>query len=361
MERGETLPGTGTPQRATTMREVAQHAGVDISVVSRLLSGDPRLSVAPATRERVLASVKELDYRPNLAARSLRTLRGGMAAFVVPEFTSPVYANVITGAYRRATEHGYSIVVGEITEDLLRLTQDYRARGVDGVLLAGATLGEQSVRDLDRSPIPVVVVNREVEGLRRTAVVDYSLASRLAAEHLADLGHQEAVILCGPKGFDDAVNRVKAFTIAFRRRGGRTRRVRAEGLTGDAGMAAGRQLLARDNDATAVFATTLMLAVGMQAAAHENDVSVPGDLSIIALHDAELAKFTFPPLTTVALPMMELGEAALDHLLGVLDGKDPEPTVVTRDPVLVVRRSTGPRAESRHSARGPDLNRKSGG
>ncbi|MEU6075754.1 LacI family DNA-binding transcriptional regulator [Micromonospora sp. NPDC047074] len=325
-----------------TMRQVAQHAGVDVSVVSRLLSGDPRLSVSEATKQRVLAAVRLLDYRPNLAARALRTSRGGMAAFVVPEFTSPVYSRVIAGAHRRATEEGYSIVVGEVTEDLGRLAQDYRVRGVDGMLLAGATLSDEAVRALGDAAVPVVVVNRLVPGTRRTAVVDYTGATELAADHLRDLGHRDVVVVAGPRHLDTTRDRVQAFTRRATANGARVRQVTARDLSGDAGLAAGQRLLSRNRDATAVFAPTLMLAVGVLAAAHRAGVSVPDELSIIALHDAELAKFTWPPLTTVSLPMTELGAAAVDHLLAVLSGADPEPSIVTTPPELVVRGSTGP-------------------
>ncbi len=323
------------------MRQVAQHAGVDISVVSRLLSGDPRLSISEATRQRVLAAVQLLDYRPNLAARALRTSRGGMAAFVVPEFTSPVYSRVIAGAHRRATEEGYSIVVGEVTDDLRRLAQDYRVRGVDGMLLAGATLSDEAVCALADAAVPVVVVNRLVTGSRRTATVDYTGASELAADHLLDLGHRDIVVVAGPKHLDATRDRAHAFSRRARANGARVRQVTAKNLSGDAGVAAGSRLLAGSQVPTAVFAPTLMLAVGILAAAHQAGVPVPDQLSIIALHDAELAKFTWPPLTTVSLPMTELGAAAVDHLLAVLSGADPEASIVTTPPELVVRGSTG--------------------
>ncbi|MEU1692865.1 LacI family DNA-binding transcriptional regulator [Streptomyces hirsutus] len=319
---------------------MAQHAGVDVSVVSRLLSGDPRLSISQATRERVLAAVKTLDYRPNLAARALRTSRGGMAAFVVPEFTNAVYARVIAGAHRRAKEEGYSIVVGESTDDIGKLAREYRARGVEGILLAGATLSDEAIRALGDAAVPIVVVNRLVAGTRRTAVVDYTGASELAADHLTGLGHRDIAVIAGPKHLDTTRERIQAFARRAKASGARIRQVTAKDFSGDAGLVAGRRMLARGREATAVFAPTLMLAVGMLAAAHEAGVAVPEDLSLIALHDAELAKFTWPPLTTVAMPMTELGGAALDHLLKVLAGQDPEPSMVVTPPELIMRGST---------------------
>ncbi len=203
--------------KPVTMRQVAQQAGVDVSVVSRLLNEDPRLSISPATRDRVLQAITDLDYRPNLAARALRTNHGGMIAFVVPDFTSSVYAHVISGAHQRAQEIGYAVVVDALDPDLARTARRYRARGIDGALLAGATLPDRDVVSLEDLSIPMVLLNRRVPGLTRTACVDYAAASRLAIDHLADLGHRDVMVLSSPRNAD-FTERLKAFRSRARSR-----------------------------------------------------------------------------------------------------------------------------------------------
>src|SRR5215208_7223310 len=113
------------------MKEVAGLARVDVSVVSRIINNDSRLSVAPATRQRVLDAIQELQYRPNPVARALRTARGRMLAFVLPELTSPVYADLVSGAHRAAVERDYAIVLSQPDEAALRLVDRHLTAGID--------------------------------------------------------------------------------------------------------------------------------------------------------------------------------------------------------------------------------------
>lgn len=327
--------------KPVTMRQVAQHAGVDVSVVSRLLNDDPRLSISAPTRARVLESIAQLDYRPNLAARALRTSHGGMIAFVVPDFTSSVYAHVIGGAHRRAQEVGYALVVDALDPDLERLALQYRARGIDGVLLAGATLPDRAVLATEGLSVPMVLLNRQVAGLARTARVDYAAASKVACDHLADLGHRTVAVISSPRNADFR-ERLNAFRARARSRGMTVTTMPAPGISAEAGYNIGTQL-ARDLGAfTAVFCPTLMLGVGFLAAVNSAGVRVPERLSVMAMHDAEIASYTSPALSTVSLPMGELGALALDHLKALVDGEEPPPTVVETPPALMIRASTGP-------------------
>lgn len=328
--------------RPPTMKQVAALAGVDVSVVSRLLNDDPRLSVSEQTKERILDAVKQLGYRRNLAASSLRTARGLLVAFLLPEFTNPVYSRIAAGAQRRAVSLGYEVLLGDLEGASQDHIRGYRARGVDGILVAAGNLADEFIAGL-AGDLPVVAVNREIPGSRRWAVVDYRSGSRLAADHLNRLGHTKIGVLTGPGDqFDTGRQRVTAFTDALDEGARAVALVQADGLGPEAGRRAGAELLARHPEVTAVFATTLMLAVGLLRAAREAGLRVPDDLSVISLHDVELAGFMEPPLTTVAMPMVELGAAAFDQLLAVIDGEDPEPTVVAEPPVLNVRSSTAP-------------------
>ncbi|WP_214109123.1 LacI family DNA-binding transcriptional regulator [Acrocarpospora catenulata] len=332
-----------------TMKQVAARAGVDVSLVSRLLNDDPRLSIAPDTRRRVMDAVRELGYRRNLTARSLRTSRGLMVAFLLPEFTNPVYSRIVAGAHRRAASLGYAVMLSELDDTDAEDMRGHQARGVDGVLLAAGNLEDARIAELCGGDLPVIAVNRQIPGSRRWAVVDYGLGGRLAAEHLRELGHRRVGVLTGPGRFDSDGSRVRGFADALGDAvGGEDPPVVvADGLTPDDGLRAGAELLARHPEVTAVFATTLMLGVGLLRAASEAGIAVPGELSIVSLHDVDLARFMSPPLTTVAMPMVELGAAAFDQLLAVIDGQDPEPTVMTQPPVLVRRASTAPPRKER--------------
>jgi DNA-binding LacI/PurR family transcriptional regulator len=151
-------------------------------------------------------------------------------------------------------------------------------------------------------------------------------------------------VLSGPVGFDASTGRAAAFADAVRTRGRiRTRAIAARGISGEDGTVAGRRLLERFPDTTAIFTTTLMLAVGLLRAAHERGVRVPEDLSILSMHDSEIAEYAWPPLTTIAMPMTELGSQSFDRLVQLIEGgRSTRPSASTVDlpPRLIVRGST---------------------
>ena len=320
------------------MKEVAGLARVDASVVSRIINNDPRLSVSPATRQRVLDAIDKLEYRPNLAARALRTSRGRMLALVLPQLTNPVYARIVSGAHRCAVERGYAVVLSESDDAAQKLLDRNISRGIDGVLLAAGTLDDAMIRKIGDSGVPVVVVNRDVEGMRWCVTVDDTAGTVLAVEHLIALCHEKIGVVSGSATMDTTVRRLASLTSA--EPGGPL--VTAADLVPDSGLAAGRRLIQEHPEVTAIFATTLMLGVGVLRAAREAGRAVPDDLSVIALHDAEIARFTAPTLTTVALPMEELGKSAAGLLIDVVEGAEREAFRVTTPPLLIERESTAP-------------------
>lgn len=327
--------------RPPTLRDVAARAGVDRSLVSKVINNDPRLSIPDRTRERVMRAIEELDYQPNLVARGLRTTQTYMFAFRLPELTNPVYAPIIAGAQRRAMEHGYVIAVMGLDQLAPDANQTQRVRRVDGVLLASGTLPDDAVRGLVEIDTPTVVVNRRVDGVASSILVDDEAGSQLATEHLLDRGHRNLAVLTGPRGIDTSDRRLEGFQRAVDAVAGtRSEVVHAEGWSGSAGYEAGCELLAR-SAVTAVFAATSMLGIGLLRAAHEAGRLVPDHLSIVTLHDSDWLNYTVPPLTAVAMPMEALGAAAVDQLLRLVQGESSQASVVTEPgPALVVREST---------------------
>src|SRR5258708_512055 len=183
-----------------TLSDVATLARVDRSVVSRVINDDPNLNIRPQTRQRVLDTIKKLDYRPNAAARSLRTARAFMFGLFIPDFANPVYAEIIKGAEIAAGNLGYALMTASSAG--VRLGRDHYidllAQGrVDGMLFAG----DESGHDLERFRalrLPWVLVNRRIEGSRRYVILDDELGSKLAVEHLIALGHRSIPPPPGP-------------------------------------------------------------------------------------------------------------------------------------------------------------------
>lgn len=334
---------TGQRTGRPTLRDVAAVAGVDPSAVSRLVNDDPNLSVSDATRQRIIDAIEELDYRPNMMARGLRMARTWTIGLVLPALRNPMYVHIIRGAQARAVEAKYGIVLGSQVEAQTETTfaRLLTQRRVDGLLVASATLDDDFIRSLlNEDAGPVVLVNRHVTGIDSSVIVDDVAGSRLATEHLLALGHQDIVALVGPSDIDTSIRRQQGFEEAMEGAGsGVPRVIAAGGWDAAAGYQATNQLLDDRSDVTAVFASTMMLGVGALRATHERGVDVPADLSIICLHDDEMLDYTHPPLTTVRMPLEQLGVAAVDELLSRIDGDDGQNVLVPGSGELVERGS----------------------
>ena len=334
----------GTRTRRNRLEDVARSAGVSKSIASRVLNGDPDLLVRPETRERVVRAARELNYRPHAAARGLKRAETGALGLLVPPLTNPVYTRIIRGAVERALERDFVVLLAEdvdphqAEEAAGRLVQAGR---VDGLIVASARPGHPLLPSLRRLRIPHVFVNRGVPRSGRNVVMDDARASALAVDHLVSLGHLRIGHVAGPRELDTARRRATAFRAHARALG--LRAWVAEGDFGESGgAAAGRMLLERRQGLTALYTSTISQAVGVFHAAWELGLSVPADLSVIAYDDIPLAEFLRPPLTTVRMPLAELGAAAVDALLDQLLGGEPRDVTVDTEPEIVVRRSTGP-------------------
>jgi LacI family transcriptional regulator len=327
-----------------TLVDVARLAKVDRSVVSRVLSGDPRLNVRDETRERVLAAVARLDYRPNAIARSLRTRRAETFGLLIPNWTNPVYGSIIRGAEAAAAARDLVLLTGSLdgtAHDPDRYIKTLSRGRVDGLLLSGSEAGADLVRWLGERRIPWLLVNRRIPGARRWVAIDDQRAAKVAVDHLVELGHRRIGHIAGPRGSDTALRRLSGYRSALRAAGLEPREelIVASDYSSRGGAAAVRALMAVTPRPTAVLAGNFAGGMGALAALHEDGIDVPGEVSIVAVHDLDLAAYLHPALTTVRTPLEELGRRAIDLLA------DAEPDAEIREVIsgsieVVARGST---------------------
>lgn len=336
------------PGRRVTLSDVATLAQVDRSVVSRVLNRDPRLNVREETRDRVLRAIEQLGYRPDPIARSLRTRRAEAFGLLVPDFSNPVYASIIKGAEAAAARRGCVLMTGSLAGAGYETRQyvDLLARGrVDGMLLAGADATGELIDHLQRLEVPWLLINRRLPGAGRHVTLDDERAAALAVEHLVDLGHRRIAHIAGPPEADTAQRRRAGYERAARTAGLQVRDdlLVAGDYTSTGGASGMAALMALDPPPTAVFVANVAAAVGALYAARRAGRSVPQDVSVVAVHDLPLAAYLEPPLTTVRMPVEELGTRAL----ALLASMPPEAGIaeVIEGPMeLVVRGSTAPPA-----------------
>ena len=331
-------------RRTVRLRDVAAAAGVDASVVSRVLSGDSRLSIRPETRQRVLEAAARLDYRPNTAARTLKTARTMAIGMIVPDLANVSYATIAQGAEEAAGAAGYTLLVahGSAAERL----PDLHGR-IDGLLIGMAT-SETPRHGEFGGGVPALLVNRREPCGIASVTVDDEAGGALATRHLISLGHRLIAHVAGPQNADTARRRLRGYASALEAAGIELDPERiAETSFDEAGWhVAADRLLQLEPRPTALFVANVHAAIGALAAARRLGLRIPEDVSLVSFHDAPFAAYLDPPLTTVRMPLEEMGRRAVDSLLALLSGRPVGDVMVGTPPELVVRASAARPAHS---------------
>lgn len=323
--------------------DVANLAGVTKSVASRVLNKDGTLSVRDETRLRVMESAQRLGYQPHVGARALAGARTSALALLIPDLTNPVYSRIARGAYFQARQRGYAMLLAEDTEDEAVEEQfsDLIAGGrVDGLLIASARPDHPLIKALPGMDIPYVFLNRAVPGSGRNVTLAMEAASARAVGHLVELGHVRIGHIAGPLAADDG--RRTGLMDAARDAKLPRPAVEHAAFSEQGGYEAVQRLIRTAPDLTAVYTSTLNQAIGALQGLRQLGLDVPGQVSVISYDDLPLAEYLQPPLTTIAMPLVELGRTAVDAICLQLEGKSAQDIVVPAQPEVVVRQSTAP-------------------
>lgn len=341
-----------------TLKDVARLAEVDPSTVSRVLRGDPSQAVRPETRTRILEAAATLRYRPNALARGLRTRRTDTIGLIIPSLENVGFAEVTHGIQAAAAERGRLVLVIEaeaierdgrtdrIEASYSRLITDGR---LDGLIVAFATLDDRLVTEMAEHGLPLVLVNRRTAGIHGSVVVDDQRGSRMAVEHLIALGHRRIGMVGLAAATDTAQRREAGYRAAMS--AAEIRIDPAWSASGPptiaGGQAAAERVLALPSESrpTALFVASLLGAIGVLTGVRTSGLAVPGDVSVIAFNDHELAAHFEPPLTTVRMPNFRMGEEAVRLLLEAIDGAPGRDVMIDDEtPVIVERGSVAPRS-----------------
>lgn len=325
--------------------DVANAAGVTKSVVSRTLNADPTLNIRKETRTRIFETATALGYEPHAGAKALAGARTRALALLIPDLTNAIYARIARGAYQRARERGFVVLLAEDTEDS-HAQSDYTdlvgAGRVEGLLIASTREGHPLLASGKLNNVPHVFVNRTVVGSKRNVSVDLTGASRAAFDYLYGLGHRTMGHISGPGDLMPARERERGFLQAAAAAGIQAPDVAREAYSEEGGYQAVHQLLNRNPAITAIYAGTFSQSVGALKALHTLRKRVPEDISLLSYDDLPVAAYLEPSLTTMALPLQKLGAAAIDALLDQLQGSEPQDIVLTDEPKIIGRASTAP-------------------
>ncbi|RLK52462.1 LacI family DNA-binding transcriptional regulator [Microbacterium telephonicum] len=327
-----------TPGRAT-ITDVARHAEVSLSTVSRVMNGNA--TVDPALAERVRRTAAELGYAASPLARSLVLGRTQTVAVVVPDLANPTFQDILRGLSRAAAADGYHVLIADTAEQVAEervLAVDTRRR-TDGLVLCAPRMDAAELASLLPDLAPVVVVNRAPQDAAPVAAADYRTALTELVEHLYALGHRRLVFLAGVVGSASNASRLEALAVARAAHPDLTIDELACGVDFDSGASVADAVL--DSGASGVLAFNDLVAMGLLSAVGDRGIRVPEQLSVAGFDDIPFARYTTPPLTTAAVPAAELGADAWAALHAQLSGGTPV-AATTRTPALVIRTSTGP-------------------
>lgn len=339
-------------RRKVTASQVARQAGVSPTTVSFVLNDVQAGNISEATRQRVLDAARELNYVPDIAARSLARGRSSNIALVLGKphqqvFIDEYIPKILTGIRAATQAHGYRIMVEMVDDgaDPETYTRLVRGQEVAGMIVS---LNSPTPADLEHlaactaQGYPLVALDNYPQVF--AVKVDKLMGVRLAAQHLIDLGHQRiACITYAPAGNTHSDARVATFADELHHAGLEfdASLVRYGAYDPETGYAAMQSLLERDPLPTALFAMNDVMAFGAMQAIYERGLRIPEDIAVVGFDDMRLAAYATPPLTTVHEPDVEHGRLAGEMLMQLINGEAPPASHRTLPTRLIVRQSCG--------------------
>jgi DNA-binding LacI/PurR family transcriptional regulator len=327
--------------RAAAMSDVGRLAGVSHQTVSRVINGSP--NVRSETRERVIAAMDKLGYRPNLAARALATGRTKTLGVVGFDTTRYGPASVLFGIERAAHEEGYLMIVASPQAlDLSSVTQAIerlRVQGVDGILVVAPHQEAADALRYASADLQLVAVEAGPADVVPVVAVDQFAGAVSATRHLLDLGHETVWHISGPSDWLETRERIDGWRSMLQSAGADPPPVLVGDFTARAGYDLGRRL-AVDPSVTAIFAANDQMALGVLRAMYEAGRDVPIDVSLVGFDDIPEASYFRPPLTTVRQDFIEVGSRGLRMLVRKIEGDERLVTGSRVPTELIVRAST---------------------
>ncbi|MFI5095164.1 MAG: LacI family DNA-binding transcriptional regulator [Candidatus Acidiferrales bacterium] len=329
--------------KKVTLKTVAKHLGLAAGTVSAALNNSPAArSIPEHTKKRILAAAQELNYRPDFFARTLRVKRTFTIGVIAEEIGDAYGSQVISGIEKYLTGENYFFLTVVHRHDpklLAAYSQMLVERGVEGFITVDTSiLAEPSL------PTVAVAGHRQIAGVTNI-VLDHKRAARLALEHLKELGHEEIAFIQGQVFSSDSEDRWNAITEAAAELGIRIRpeltiRIDSTVSTPEVGFPVAKELLARKESFTALFAYNDISAIGAIWALREAGLRVPQDVSVVGFDDIPAAAFANPSLTTVRQPLLRMGEIAAQTLVSQIEGRNEYVPEIAIEPEFVVRNST---------------------
>ncbi len=326
-----------------TIYEVSKLAGVSLATVSRVMNDSSKVS--PKTRKKVEAAMKELGYRPNAIARSLASRRSNSVGVLVPMFFGPFFGAMLSGLEGELRAAGKHVITtaGHNDESSERAGIEFLlSREPDALILYVDHVSDEYLVELNAGPVPIVLLARNITELAENCInVDNEMGGYIAAKSVLVLGHTRLAYITGPLWKDDANQRLAGHKRALAEHGiDFDARLMVEGnFQEDGGIRGLTRLLETGHPFSALICANDEMAAGAIGVAREKGINIPDELSIMGFDNMFFTRYFRPQLSTVNLPIREMGEMAARCVLKTVYGQQQIEIRKMFDPSLVMRNS----------------------
>ncbi len=327
-----------------TIDDVAKYAGVSRQTVSRAINN--MNGISEKTRQRVLATIEELGYRPSRLARGMASNQSKTIGLVIGNILNPAHSEVIRGLETMAQTVGYNVFIrttNYVRDAEIETINALISENVDGIVLSSTHLDLQTVASFADKNLPIVVVHRNMSAPNLTSITtDIERATQSLIEYLIGSGHRKVGLLTRP-GDQENIFHVKGYKKGFQSLGLEVNSnwiMQASNTNLEAAHRTTKQLVTRNPDLTAIVAYNDMMAIAAMHACRDMGLNVPDDISVIGYDDISVAAHVFPALTTLRIPSFEIGQLAMEQLLEMIKTPDIIYPPTLLDIELVLRGST---------------------
>lgn len=328
-----------------TIYDVAREAGVSMATVSRVVNGNP--NVKPSTRKKVQNVIDRLGYRPNAVARGLASKKTTTVGVIIPDIASIFFAELARGTEDIATMYDYNIILGNSDsnyEKEIHLINTFLEKQVDGLVFMGGKITEKHLAEFQSSPVPIVLAATINEEKALPSVnIDYEAASFDATMAFIERGHENIAFVSGP--FEDPINgqlKLSGYRKAMAQAGFKVKDgfVVTGDYSYDSGLQAIQDFLKLRERPTAIFVGTDEMALGVIHGIQDANLSVPDQIEVIGFDNTKLATMVRPTLSTVVMPMYDIGAVSMRLLTKLMNKEEVEDQTVLLPHRIEFRNST---------------------
>lgn len=332
----------------TTIKDVAKKARVSVTTVSHVINGTR--FVSDELSNRVLTAMEELNYRPNILARSLRGGESKTIGLIIPDISNAFFAEIARVIEDEGFSAGYNVILCNSDNDVEKEANYINlllSKQVDGVIFISAGGKPSHLLEFQSHRTPIIIADRDVQnGNADTVLINNELGGYLATKYLISLGHRRIACVTGGSSFTPSSNRADGCKRAHQEAGLKidSNLIATGNFRFDGGEKWMEHFLNIDSPPTAVFFCNDMMAIGAYKVLREGNVKVPEAISIIGFDDIPMASIISPSLTTIAQPIKAIGQVTVELLVSRIQNQDADEPYqqIELNPELIIRESCSP-------------------